>query len=198
MAILRTLVVIAGTLAAVTAHAATITQQFDLLLLGDDPSEVFELSTPFLLNSPLAFSFTGFGERLNPPPYENQTLRVVVSNEQPQFEFLEFVLPAADPPLQVPLVIDRSFTTTNGGIRLIFEGTGPGDNIHIVGTATLTGTVPEPSTLAILLAALPLALLFRLQRLNSAALPLPRPQPVTNVVLPPASTEMACLARRFT
>jgi len=82
-----------------------------------------------------------------------------MSTGLPPGEFLEFILPANDPPIQVPITINRLFTSAWDEFRLAFEGTGPADTIRIVGTATWTGPVPEPSTIAIALAALPLAYL---------------------------------------
>jgi hypothetical protein len=156
MAFLRALVLLAGTLATVTASAATVTQQLDFLLLGDDPFQEFDLTNPFLGSFPLELSFIGVAQRLNVPPYENDAVWVSTSGGQLPFELDTFTVPAADPPVQVPIAISRTFANAPNQIHLLFEGTGPGDQIHIAGTLTQSGTVPEPSTLAMLLAVVPL------------------------------------------
>jgi hypothetical protein len=164
MAFLRALTVIAGAFATFSASATTVTQQVDFLLRGDDPFQDFELTNSFLSSFPLEISFNGFGQRLNVPPYENDAVWVSASGGELPFELETFIVPAADPPVQVPISFSRTFANALNQIHLLFEGTGPGDNIHIAGTIVQSGAVPEPSTLAMMLAAVPLAYLAYLRR----------------------------------
>jgi hypothetical protein len=161
MASLRALIVIAGTLATTAAPAATITQSLDFFLVGDDPHTAFTLPLgSFLPQFPLEMSFQGTATNLL-PLFEDARLGVTThAGQNPQVTVTDsFTLPDSDPPIDVPIAVSRTFATVPSQLILNFATFGPADNSHVVGTVILTGTVPEPSTLAMLLAALPLAFL---------------------------------------
>jgi hypothetical protein len=163
MAFLRALVALAGMLGASAATAATITQQYDLTLVGDDPDvALFLLPNPFLPGFPLEATFEGYAENLNPFPYNSNGIEVGFRDPGPPRADYTMTadLPDADPvtgPVQLPVFFSHSFASAPSQLFVEFRTDGPDENTHFNGTVTLTGTVPEPSTLAMLFAALPLA-----------------------------------------
>jgi hypothetical protein len=165
MALLRALAVLVGTLVAVTASGATITRQFDETLIGDDPREDFNVANPFLANFPLQVSFNGYVESLSAPPYENDML-VGFSVNGTSYTQAFHLLPrdSNTGPVQVPIAAQWTLNSTPPIIEFFLEGLGNPDNFHVVGTLSQTGNVPEPSTSAILLGALPLGYLVGRRR----------------------------------
>jgi hypothetical protein len=137
------LAVVLGT--AQRAAGATLTQSFDLTLVGDDPSQAITLSNPFLTDQPIEVFFQGFAENLNDAPYDDHGVLVEFTDRMSDF----VVLPSRNPltgPVQVPLSYHWTFGAAPSTMTIYFEGGGPADNIHFAGTLMRIGTVPEPSS----------------------------------------------------
>ena len=161
MPTLRAFALLVVSFAPVTASAATITQQFDLTLVGDDPSQGFSLPHPFLSTYPLEATFMGYGEALKPLPYMSHGGNVLFIAGS-DFAEVEFPLPPADAitgPVQVPITLSRTYTNAPTNLSILFVSDNFDELTHYNGSVTLTGTIPEPSTLAMLIAALPLGYL---------------------------------------
>ena len=146
-----------------TSWAATVSEDIDLFVLGDDETVTVLFDNDFLPNEPMELWFDGFAENLDTNPLSSNGLDVEL--RAGGVRVTDTVrLPPLLPSEPVPVNLHVMLSSSPSQIGLRAEGLGCCDNIHVFGSLTRTGLVPEPSGLLLAAIGMGMVLVRRLGR----------------------------------